>query len=168
MSFTATVFFAPAQPARRTIHSATVLESMISSVRSGECVPFSHSAERMRRSHSRLQVTPVRKERNRYRRRASIPVRNFPAVRRAGDCSLPLGSPGRMRDPSALEGRIMLTQSPAWKALQQHHEQVRDVQMRALFAQDPQRFDRFSLRLSDLLVDYSKHRVTEETLRLLF
>src|SRR5258708_32785200 len=61
----------------------------------------------------------------------------------------------------------MLTQSPAWTALQQHQQEMRDVQMRALFAQDPQRFERFSLRLSDLLVDYSKHRITAETLRLL-
>jgi glucose-6-phosphate isomerase len=62
----------------------------------------------------------------------------------------------------------MLTDSPAWLALQKHQQEIRDVQMRRLFAQDPQRFDRFSLRFSDLLVDYSKHRVTAETLRLLF
>jgi glucose-6-phosphate isomerase len=62
----------------------------------------------------------------------------------------------------------MLTQSPAWIALQKHQQEMREVQMRTLFAQDPQRFDRFSLRLGDLLVDYSKHRITEETLRLLF
>ena len=62
----------------------------------------------------------------------------------------------------------MLTQSPAWIALQQHQQEMRDVQMRALFAEDPQRFERFSLRFSDLLVDYSKHRLTAETLRLLF
>src|SRR5450432_142644 len=62
----------------------------------------------------------------------------------------------------------MLTQSPAWQALQRHQEQMRDVHLRELFARDPKRFEKFSLRLGDLLVDYSKHRVEEETLRLLF
>src|ERR1700674_4601866 len=62
----------------------------------------------------------------------------------------------------------MLTETPAWAALQSHQKEMRDVHMRTLFAQDPQRFDRFSLRLNDLLVDYSKHRITEQTLRLLF
>jgi glucose-6-phosphate isomerase len=62
----------------------------------------------------------------------------------------------------------MLTNSPAWKALQEHHAKIRDVHMRELFAADPQRFARFSLRLSELLVDVSKHRATAETLQLLF
>ena len=61
-----------------------------------------------------------------------------------------------------------LTQSPAWLDLQRHHQQIRDLEMRTLFAGDPERFSRFSLRLGDLLVDCSKHRVTAETLRLLF
>jgi glucose-6-phosphate isomerase len=62
----------------------------------------------------------------------------------------------------------MLTQSPAWSTLQRHHERMRDVQLRDLFARDPERFGKFSARLGDLLVDYSKHRIEEETLRLLF
>jgi glucose-6-phosphate isomerase len=61
-----------------------------------------------------------------------------------------------------------LTRSPAWLDLQRHLEAQRDVHLRALFAEDPGRFDRFSLRLGDLLVDCSKHRVTQETMRLLF
>ena len=40
--------------------------------------------------------------------------------------------------------------------------------MRELFAEDPQRFERFSLRFEDILFDYSKNRVTEETMALLF
>ena len=62
----------------------------------------------------------------------------------------------------------MLTQSPAWLALQKHQQEMREVQMRMLFAEDPRRFEKLSLRFGDLLVDYSKHRITEETLRLLF
>jgi glucose-6-phosphate isomerase len=60
-----------------------------------------------------------------------------------------------------------LTELPAWHALQAHFEDVRDVHMRDLFATDPARFDRFSLRIGDVLFDYSKNRVTDETLRLL-
>jgi glucose-6-phosphate isomerase len=60
-----------------------------------------------------------------------------------------------------------LTRSPAWHALQAHYEQMKDVHMRDLFAADPQRFDRYSLRLGDLLLDYSKNRVTADTMALL-
>src|SRR5438128_1843056 len=57
--------------------------------------------------------------------------------------------------------------TPAWTKLQEHAQAMRDVQMRDLFARDPQRFEKFALRLDDLLVDCSKHRATEETLSLL-
>ncbi|MHB8629162.1 MAG: glucose-6-phosphate isomerase [Aggregatilineales bacterium] len=60
-----------------------------------------------------------------------------------------------------------LTQSPAWKALEKHHEQVSNVQMRTMFADDPHRFEKFSLRFGDILFDYSKNRITEETIGLL-
>lgn len=60
-----------------------------------------------------------------------------------------------------------LTQSPAWQALVRHHAAVRDVSMRELFAKDPGRFDRFSLELQDILIDYSKNRITPETMELL-
>ncbi len=51
--------------------------------------------------------------------------------------------------------------------LEAHRETLRDVHLRDLFAADPGRFERFSLRLGDLLLDYSKNRVTDETLELL-
>ena len=60
-----------------------------------------------------------------------------------------------------------LTESPAWQALAAHRAEMEGVHMRSLFAQDTDRFARFSLRLDDLLFDYSKHRITEHTLRLL-
>jgi glucose-6-phosphate isomerase len=60
-----------------------------------------------------------------------------------------------------------LSDSPAWTRLEQHHQQVKDLHMRELFARDPQRFERFHLRLDDILFDYSKNRVTEETMALL-
>src|SRR3984885_9805352 len=60
-----------------------------------------------------------------------------------------------------------LTRSPAWQALVHHHESLRDVHMRALFEEDPKRFATFSIELGDLFVDYSKHRITGETMKLL-
>ena len=60
-----------------------------------------------------------------------------------------------------------LTDLPAWQNLVNHFEKTKDVHMRDLFAQDPGRFDRFSLRLDDILFDFSKNRVTDETMRLL-
>jgi glucose-6-phosphate isomerase len=60
-----------------------------------------------------------------------------------------------------------LTGSPAWKALQAHQAKMQDVAMHDLFAQDPARFKRFSLQLGDLVLDYSKNRITAETVTLL-
>ncbi len=60
-----------------------------------------------------------------------------------------------------------LVRSPAWKALEAHYQKISAVHMRTLFAQDPSRFEKFSLRFGDLLFDYSKNRITEETISLL-
>ncbi len=61
----------------------------------------------------------------------------------------------------------MMTSLPAWKALQEHKKALDGVHMRDLFAKDPQRFEKFSLRLDDFLLDYSKNRITAETMPLL-
>jgi glucose-6-phosphate isomerase len=61
----------------------------------------------------------------------------------------------------------LLNDSPAWQALLVHQRQMTGVHMRDLFAADPQRFDRFYIRLGDILFDYSKNRLTETTLALL-
>ena len=57
--------------------------------------------------------------------------------------------------------------SAAWQALVMHYEQVKDVQLRELFADDPGRAQRFSADGAGLFLDYSKNRITSETLRLL-
>jgi glucose-6-phosphate isomerase len=59
------------------------------------------------------------------------------------------------------------TQTKAWKKLEAHFEQARDAQMKQLFADDPDRFNRFSIQFEDILVDFSKNRITDETLQLL-
>ena len=61
----------------------------------------------------------------------------------------------------------MLTDRTAWKALEVHYRQIRDVHLRRLFAEDPRRGERFVLEAAGLCLDYSKHRVTDETIRLL-
>jgi glucose-6-phosphate isomerase len=60
-----------------------------------------------------------------------------------------------------------LVQSPAWKALEVHYDQIKDVPMKDLFVSDPQRFDKFSLSVNEILLDYSKNRIIEGTMRLL-
>ncbi len=58
------------------------------------------------------------------------------------------------------------SQTAAWKALQRHFEQIKNVQLRDLFAQDSQRFAKFSIEFNDqMLVDFSKNRITEETMK---
>ncbi len=54
-----------------------------------------------------------------------------------------------------------------WKALREHHTKMRDVHLRQLFADDPRRGERLTVEGVGLYLDYSKHRVTDETLRLL-
>lgn len=56
----------------------------------------------------------------------------------------------------------------AWKLLESHVTDIRDQQIRELFEADPHRFRDFSIRWGDFLLDYSKNRITSETLHLLF
>ncbi|MFC3109776.1 glucose-6-phosphate isomerase [Undibacterium arcticum] len=60
-----------------------------------------------------------------------------------------------------------LTDRPAWQALAAHHRQVRDLHLRQLFADDPQRGERLTAEGAGLYLDYSKNRVTDETIKLL-
>ncbi|MBV8102304.1 MAG: glucose-6-phosphate isomerase, partial [Verrucomicrobia bacterium] len=56
---------------------------------------------------------------------------------------------------------------PAWKALEAHYAEVRELHLRQLFADDPKRGERLALEAVGLYLDYSKNRVTDETLKLL-
>ena len=64
-------------------------------------------------------------------------------------------------------GIAPLTARPAWRALQAHHEKVRDLHLRTLFEQDPKRGERLTAEAAGLYLDYSKNRITDETLDLL-
>lgn len=60
-----------------------------------------------------------------------------------------------------------ITATPAWNALVRHHQEIGDKHLREFFAEDPARGRELTLTVGDLYVDYSKHRVTRETLGLL-
>ncbi|MDA9761713.1 glucose-6-phosphate isomerase [Desulfobacterales bacterium] len=59
------------------------------------------------------------------------------------------------------------THTKSWQALATHFEEIKDTHMKDLFHLDPRRFEKFSMRFNDILVDYSKNRITEKTRDLL-
>lgn len=63
--------------------------------------------------------------------------------------------------------KVNPTQTQAWGQLEAHYASMAGVQMKDLFANDPQRFSRFHLQFEEMLVDYSKNRITEQTMQLL-
>ena len=62
---------------------------------------------------------------------------------------------------------IQLTHQPAWKALQDHYHKIQPLHLRKLFAEDPKRGERLSVEALGIYLDYSKNRVTDDTMRLL-
>src|SRR5678816_3428521 len=60
-----------------------------------------------------------------------------------------------------------LRTKPAWKALDEHYQSIRNVHLRQLFSDDPERGERFVVEAAGLYLDYSKNRITGETVRLL-
>jgi len=63
--------------------------------------------------------------------------------------------------------QMKLTNRQSWKALKTHYESIRDVHLRTLFADDLKRGERFTLEAAGLFLDYSKNRITDETVGLL-
>lgn len=63
--------------------------------------------------------------------------------------------------------KINPTTTQSWADLKEHHSHMQKVSLRDLFAQDPLRFEKYSIRFKDILVDYSKNLMTEKTLELL-
>ena len=60
-----------------------------------------------------------------------------------------------------------INQSSIWQSLNQHKKDIESISLREMFASDANRFNRFHIQLNDLLLDYSKHRISEETMNLL-
>lgn len=63
--------------------------------------------------------------------------------------------------------KINPTETTAWKRLKNHYEDIKGIHMRDLFQRDPERFKKFSIFFNDILFDYSKNLLTEETINLL-
>ena len=59
------------------------------------------------------------------------------------------------------------TETQRWKDIIGHFKEMKQIHMKDLFASDPERFNKFSIKFNDILVDYSKNIITEETLKLL-
>src|SRR5262245_53693327 len=82
-----------------------------------------------------------------------------------------LTSGQRKRAPESAErrsGRVQMLRSlPAWEALQKHYESMKALHLRQLFAEDPERGERLAVEDAGIYLDYSKNRITDETVRLL-
>src|SRR6058998_2523215 len=72
-----------------------------------------------------------------------------------------------VRTGTKIQGIEPLTKRKAWKALQTHHKKVRELHLRNLFADDPKRGERMTAEAVGLFLDYSKNRITDETVKLL-
>ena len=60
-----------------------------------------------------------------------------------------------------------INQSPIWQSLNQHKKDIESISLREMFKSDPNRFNQFHIQFNDLLLDYSKHRISRETISLL-
>src|SRR5439155_1013678 len=122
-----------------------------------------------RRRGRRRGPRPLRQgRRRRERARHGAPARRRRRLRRLVE-----GAPRvpRGQEPDPQEGRLSRRgdqmSDRTWKALRDHHAKIRDVHLRQLFADDPRRGERLTVEGVGLYLDYSKHRVTDETLSLL-
>jgi glucose-6-phosphate isomerase len=77
-------------------------------------------------------------------------------------------APAPTEEPSVMaEHSARIDQTPEWQALQRHHQELKDTHLRDLFAADPGRGEALTCEAGDLYLDWSKNRVTAETVRLL-
>jgi glucose-6-phosphate isomerase len=75
---------------------------------------------------------------------------------------------GKMASGAEIVSPRPANERPAWKALEDHHKKVRESHLRDLFSADPKRGERMTAEAVGLFLDYSKNRITDETLKLLY
>jgi glucose-6-phosphate isomerase len=73
----------------------------------------------------------------------------------------------RLNQEKTMDTATPKEHQPAWRALEKHYQKIRGVHLRSLFADDPNRGERMALEGAGLYLDYSKNRITDETIRLL-
>ena len=73
----------------------------------------------------------------------------------------------RLQGDAKMLNKVNPATTKSWQNLHRHYEKTKNVHMKTLFAEDRQRFNKFSIRFNDIFVDYSKNRITEETINLL-
>jgi glucose-6-phosphate isomerase len=76
-------------------------------------------------------------------------------------------TPGDVLGSTSMLSVLNPTETRSWKKLVEHFEETKRTHMRALFGEDPKRFEKFSIRFNDILVDFSKNIITGDTIRLL-
>ncbi len=64
--------------------------------------------------------------------------------------------------------KVNPTETQSWKSLVDHFKEMKSIHMKDLFANDPERFNKYAIRFNDILVDFSKNIITDETLKLFF
>src|SRR5258707_1334842 len=95
------------------------------------------------------------------------------ALQRLGAPSTPIRQGGEIREDirmttSTPQMTGQLTSKAAWRALQDHSLKIKDMHLRKLFEDDPRRGERMTAQAIGIYFDYSKHRITDGTLKLLF
>ena len=78
-----------------------------------------------------------------------------------------MSTPSNIKLPTNSPSVIPASELPAWKALKAHHSELRKLHLRDLFRSDPNRVERFTAEAAGIYLDYSKNRITTETIALL-
>src|ERR1041385_8676037 len=133
------------------------------------------NTENLSRAHGRAIHAVIRRQgalpgapransrRGHSRSRSGAAGSGHPSRRGARTRVAPAGAPPPRRNAMPTPTTLR-----SWRALEAHRGEMEKMHMRALFESDPNRFEKFSLRIDDLLFDYSKNRITERTMELAF
>src|SRR5262249_14527377 len=126
-----------------------------------EIMERTHVGDRVEKRHAQVKGYPTMKTRAIHFRGRQLQASRLGTKRHLKTRSKRLTRPGEEISKTSL------TKRPAWKALAAHHKKIKTLHLRQLFAADPKRGQRLTLEAVGLFLDYSKNRVTDQTMRLL-